>query len=275
MTAKLRKLTNNFSPHAIRVLGLVTYIRFLLAFLLRLPSVFAARDLKPVDRAMGPIASRFYVRGRAFRFDCAKADEGCRDGTYAFGIAREVFIRNCYLRHHRKDLIETCRTVVDLGANRGAFSSMMTPFATRIVAVEANSSLVPIIQHNLRLNGITEPRVEAVFVGAGGDMAAVGSAVVALSTLFDRHDLQVVDFLKIDIEGSEFGLFQAPSWLSRVQNLSMEVHPKHGDPQVILEVLENAGFGVTMADENLKVVPLSTACTYLYASRPLVDQGDR
>jgi len=51
--------------------------------------------------------------------------------------------------------------------------------------------------------------------------------VVALGDVLDTHRFERVDLLKIDIEGSEFSLFEGEcGWLDRVQRITMEVHPR-------------------------------------------------
>ena len=45
--------------------------------------------------------------------------------------------------------------------------------------------------------------------------------------VMDAHDLDHIDFLKMDIEGAEFRIFRdSTRWLERVDNLAMEVHSK-------------------------------------------------
>lgn len=268
--SKLRKLANNFDPRAIGVLGVGTYARYLLATALRPAAVIRAGDLKPIDMAMGRIASRFRLDGREFTFDCRFADETIDDGTYAFGVVRELYVRDCYFRHHAPGTRAKARTVLDLGANRGAFSAMMTPFAETIVSVEVNDSFVPVIRHNLDANGAKDAHVVCAYVGAGGAVPAAPGSVptVSIPDLLNRHGIGRLDFMKMDIEGSEFAMYADPAWLDRVAALSMELHPEFGDPAKIIDALRSRRFTVTLADENLHVVTDPANAYFLYARHP-------
>src|SRR5262249_1553319 len=48
---------------------------------------------------------------------------------------------------------------------------------------------------------------------------------LSMEEIIARHDLGVINFLKVDIEGSEFDLLSSDiEWLSCVENIVMEVH---------------------------------------------------
>jgi uncharacterized protein (DUF2126 family) len=50
--------------------------------------------------------------------------------------------------------------------------------------------------------------------------------------------------MKIDIEGSEFELFNETDWLAAVEAISMELHHVYGDVQDVLAALSKHGFEV-------------------------------
>jgi hypothetical protein len=108
--------------------------------------------------------------------------------------------------------------------------------------------------------------IETAFVGAGGTADSNGQRV-ALQDLLNSHNLQAIDLVKMDIEGSEFALFDAPDWLKRVKAISMEVHHDHGDPDRILGTLNRYRFSTKLADEDLNPVSDPKQATFLYAWR--------
>jgi hypothetical protein len=266
---KLRKLTNNIlTRRAPSVLGWPGYLRLCSTLARELPAIARMKDLRPLDRAMGSATDTFRYRGRTLRFDCAFADDVIRDGTYAFGIVREILIRDCYLRHLPRDTLTDLDSVVDLGANRGMFSMLSATFARRVLSVDANGSFRPVIEHNARINGFAHITIETAFVGAGGALGReAGDGRTDLSTLLDRHRFDAVDLLKVDIEGSEFALFESAGWLSRVRRLCMEVHAGWGRPEHIASHLRALGFNVTCADGDLRRLDSAHACEFLYAWR--------
>ncbi len=214
---------------------------------------------------MGRSAKTFHYRGTDVVFDCGFCDEHIKDGTFAFGIAREIYIRDCYLKFHLPSIFTDARIILDLGANRGAFSALMAAQADFVLSVEATEAFVPVIRHNLEGNGCRRYAIETVFVGAGGDLENSSLPTVAMEDLLQRHNVEGIDFVKMDIEGSEFALFESADWLKGVKALSMEIHPTHGNPSQVLETLRHHDFLYTIADENLNRISDVTHANFIYA----------
>lgn len=264
--SKFQKIRANLlSTNAIAALGPAQYTRYLGSFLASVPSIRKANDLRPLDKAMGRTARQFRYRGTPFFFDCHFCDEHLKETSFGFGIAREIYIRDCYFRWHAPEVYERARTVIDIGANRGAFSALMTTRAAFILSVECQDQYVPAIRHNMRLNNFTSYAVETAFVGAGGSVAGSSAPRFTMDELLQRHDVEVVDLLKLDIEGSEFALFAAAHWLRRIKAISMEVHPDHGDPDDILRTLTQHGFTHIAVDENLRPLIDARRANFIYA----------
>lgn len=265
---KFRKLINNIlSLNALRVLGARRYVQMVWTFLWQLPAIVRSGDLRPLDRAMTECVGVFHFRGRRLRFDCAYCDATIKDGSYAFGIIREILIRDCYLRYLPEDTLRDLGNVVDLGANRGMFTMLAATFGARVLSVEAQKQFQPVIEHNARINGFDQVTVETVFVGAGGSLGESTHDNVDLKELLDSRGFDRVDLLKMDIEGSEFGLFAHPDWLPRVRRICMEVHRGHGALKSIRSCLETHGFHLAFADSNLRRVGPTDQFEFLYAWR--------
>jgi Methyltransferase FkbM domain len=262
---KLLKFQNNLlSEKAFSVLGFGGYLNYLSNFFANIAEIIKVRDLRPLDRAMGMNAKRFNYQNSSFYFDCSFCDRLLKEDSFAFGIAREIYIRDCYFKWHPDSVYENAKTVVDLGANRGAFSCLMTTKAELIVCVECGEQYMPIIQHNMDLNSHQNYRIETAFIGKGGDFES-DSPTIAMQELFDRYQIESVNLLKLDIEGSEFSLFEQPDWLHSVQAISMEVHPEHGDPAFILKAIEAYGFKYAIADDNLQLIEEPKSSSFIYA----------
>jgi FkbM family methyltransferase len=141
--------------------------------------------------------------------------------------------------------------IVDAGANVGLFSIQIARQnrRCRVIALEPFGENFKYLQANVaraRLANVTchETALGAAF--AKGHMQAVGTrsldhvlrvdssaaseasetAVVPLSGLFDLVRAQEIDFLKVDIEGSERDVFAAatPELLARIKRIGMEYH---------------------------------------------------
>jgi FkbM family methyltransferase len=173
--------------------------------------------------------------------------------------------------------------VVDLGANRGLFTLLALKLgASRVVAVEAQSGFIPLIQELLEKNDCASGAIlVSSLVGTHTGLLFNPAAQAAAShwrgmpprrsicELMRAYGIDRIDFLKVDIEGSEFDLFeQASDWLPKVGRLAMEVHGAFGAASSICKVLLSEGFKVKLAYPDLTPAEsLGCSCGYLYAFR--------
>jgi FkbM family methyltransferase len=172
-----------------------------------------------------------------------------RAGTSDRDVFRQVFIEGEY------DLIPPeappVRTVLDCGANVGittAYFATIFPDA-RLFAIEPDPSNFELLQKNSRpfrdrvycLNtGVWShrvglkvesgsyrdgrewaTRVRPVSNGEDADLQAM-----SIQNVMQEHSLDAIDFLKIDVEGSEEALFGQgyQQWLSSVRMMMVELH---------------------------------------------------
>ena len=262
---KFQKLRNNLlSGRAVSALGPVLFSRYLTNFFANIPRILRTGDFRSLDKSMGTSAKEFHYRGFTFFFDCQFCDEHLKEESFAFGIVREIYLRDCYFKWHPPSIFDRARTVIDFGANRGAFSTLMTTRAKFILSVECQEQYVPIIRHNMGQNNYTSYAIETAFIGDGG---STESALPRLSIddLLHRYNIEFVDLIKLDIEGSEFALFDSADWLQRVGAISMEVHSLHGDPNAILKSIDRHAFNYVIADENLQRINDAQQASFIYA----------
>jgi hypothetical protein len=68
----------------------------------------------------------------------------------------------------------------------------------------------------------------------------------------EKYKLNNIDFLKCDIEGSEFALFCGDNEnnIRGIDKIAMEVHVDSGDPENISKFLRNCGFEVWLKNNN-------------------------
>lgn len=159
--------------------------------------------------------------------------------------------------------------VLDLGANVGAFSLYAGQTATRVYAFEPDSSNFTQLVKNTERNNTLPISIFQKAVGGETGKATLHSAainkgasslilsrsstdetvvVVTLDDALSLCGVSHVDFLKVDIEGSEYALFDAVSinTLQRISTIAMETHAVRGrEPREIVAKLERAGFTVT------------------------------
>lgn len=153
-------------------------------------------------------------------------------------VLTEVWGRNDYRVHEEWGL---SGTVVDIGANIGAFTVLASlAGADRVIAIEPNAeNFTRLCEHtkrnwcdnvDLRNLAVAPPEIESVtMVGEGGGSVAVDVRegdvpTIDLHHLIDEH--APISFLKMDIEGAEFAVFDAlpVEQLAYVDRIAMEWH---------------------------------------------------
>jgi FkbM family methyltransferase len=162
-------------------------------------------------------------------------------------------------------LIGRFDTVVDLGANIGLFTIRAAKLARRglVLAVEPDPDNYSLLTTHLHQAGIDNVVTDKVAVGkhagtgrllrvtfgthtmaedswSGADQLdntdeSLEVPCVPLAELLDRHQIDQVDLLKMDIEGSEWDVMEStpPALWSRIRRVVLEyhdvIHPKSAE----------------------------------------------
>ena len=260
-----------------RVLDFKSFFQFALLIFFNIRSVFRDKNLGVPSKKMWGRPCRFRVFGK----------EILLDGKY-LGYASEIYARKVYfaLPNFR---LKDGDMVVDLGADGGVFSILAAKFASRVIAVEAQKDSISELKRNAELNNCLD-RINVILVVVGPRSGVVKDnpqfrdiSVLEMRKLIG--DFKKVDFLKIDIEGSEFDLFsKKEDWFSKVHYIAMEVHNSilsddvvipGGDIQGIVENLEGAGFDVKLMDIDGRAVNrIEGNAGYLFAKNLKFGQNE-
>lgn len=158
--------------------------------------------------------------------------------------------------------------IIDAGANAGFATSWFAhryPTAT-VVAIEPDPGNVDVLRLNTaRLTNVrieqaalsdSDEPMHLIDMGTGpwgmrvGRDSADGGRIVAevecmtVDTLMQRHQIDRIDLLKIDIEGGELEVFKsAGSWIDRVDAVATELHDRFraGCSRAYFEATQNFG----------------------------------
>jgi FkbM family methyltransferase len=233
------------------------------------PSIVRSRSLQPADKGLKEKLWTFRVRDATVTLP-----------TRYFSAARELYGRRVYFPNDRF-AIDRGTTVVDLGCNEGLFSVLAAQWAARVIAVDAQSGFDTSIREHAAANGCSQRIVYVLgMLGGGTGLLANEEALKASShfgihppnvpmrDLMRSHNISEINFLKIDIEGSEFGLFSGDlSWLPSVKRIAMEVHPKFGNPGDLVDVLYRNNFATLLLTEDQRVLSkVAGRPAYLFAT---------
>lgn len=200
-----------------------------------------------------------------------------RDDSSDLKVFLQVFSKNEYLTIVRavsdnadaKPLI-----IVDLGANIGLTALYLSAYlpVQKYIALEPSPENFALLCKNSEVNlfpgFVAEPfaiwNEEAVLQELKdfrdgmhwsrrfSELSAGSEPVkkirgISFHQLMERHLLDEIDVLKIDIEGAEFVLFADNAdtdWLQKVRFLAIEIHPDAGDVLVIKKKLREFGFTI-------------------------------
>jgi hypothetical protein len=235
-----------------------------LGFLLYLPQIIRTRNLFPLDKFMSPLTA-IKIKGKFGRFTInpSRIDSLISEESSAFSSVRELYVKDCYLRYHQIDCNEI-KTLVDLGANRGMVSAMFTPVADKIVAIEAQEKYNQVIHEIITVqNKFANVSVGNYFVGSN-EFTLQSEHKVSFAFIQQHYGLKSIDFLKMDIEGSEFDIIgELPYPI--IKYISMEVHRDFGDPRTIAQVLSLNNFGYILADSSFVITQDYNKVDYIYA----------
>ncbi|BDS11589.1 FkbM family methyltransferase [Aureispira anguillae] len=193
-------------------------------------------------------------------------------------ILRENFIQNIYDFDY-ESIVPNVKSVVDLGANIGLTSLYFQnrfPNA-KVVCVEPVSHNVEMIKKNASNNNFSWGVETAAIQSSVGSVTLYPNEwwssstvnkdiadkrqsnegrveynhklppeeveAIPVDVVFDRHNMDIVDILKMDIEGAEEpAILDNPKWFQRVRILIVEIHDKYVDRKKITKALLDAGF---------------------------------
>ena len=239
-----------------------------------LPTVFRSRSLNCVDHAFGNAGGWFIANAFGISV-CVPRD--------SIGLVRELYGNGAYFPS-ASFRIQPGENVVDLGANCGVFTALAAKLGGRVLAVEAQFGYMVELHEILDRNGCQADLEWALVGPSSGTFANAETPkrldhfegrtppTVSMADLLYRHRMERVDFLKCDIEGSEFDLFfKDNEWLSRVRRIAMEVHPTCGDPATLRELLVRRGFTVSMRDDDIPDDSIDARPQVLYATTDRAD----
>ncbi|MBO4813108.1 FkbM family methyltransferase [Candidatus Saccharibacteria bacterium] len=166
------------------------------------------------------------------------------------------------------------KVVIDAGANVGMFSRVIMEYAkdAKVIAIEPEQKNFEMLKKNVSMegsrvsclkNGLWNKKCKLVVESSGrGEWGFTVKEVkggrydvsaVSISDLIAEYKLPRIDILKMDIEGSEYEVFDKSclKWLDKVEMVITEIHDdiREGCSARVLKYMKEKGFGCERRSE--------------------------
>jgi hypothetical protein len=187
---------------------------------------------------------------------------------------KEIWEENEYFRHGLD--VKEGDIVVDCGASIGFFSLLAaSKKAKKIIAFESNSNSYKYLVENCKKNKkiVTENAfVNHRAIEVTGEK--IPTKKVDLESILETYKLKKIDFLKLDVEGFEFGfiLNEKDENIQKVKQFSIETHScgfftdKGQESHLTLAMMDK--FNRLGYDCVIEKLHTNTCCYMMYAKLP-------
>lgn len=264
----MNKIFNNFDISIVKIIGIKYYILYICFTIFSITKILKSKKLTHVDFLMGKTSiKKFKFNKKIVFFDCNYVDRHIKENNYSFGLIRELFFRDVYLKFIPTKKLSEIQTTIDLGSNRGIFSCIATTFSKKIISMDLNKKYEKSIKQNMILNKFTSFFLENKKVVCDNKINIEYKInQIGINELLHKYKINEPTLIKIDIEGGEEELFINTDWLKYINILIMEVHPHlNVNVQKVIKNLENHNFKIICVDENLNYTINTQSMTFIYA----------
>ena len=228
------------------IVDIRTAFDFYISFFTSIPAMIYEMSFSPFREKVWNKKCTFRIFGKKITL------KGCE----FFGFGSEIYIEKKYFPSSDFKITPNM-TIIDLGANVGVFTVLAAILGRRVIAVEIIQDFVEEIKKNVAMNNCANKVIVmcgAIGYNTGHTIKEITTNVnkLEMQDIIKKYDINIVDFLKIDIEGSEFDVIKKDSnWLSRVKLIAIEIHSQYGDAYNLKTILEKKGFEVNLIDQYL------------------------
>ena len=256
----LKKFIININFSIFKIIGL-NYFIYLFFIFINIKKIISEKNLNSLNNIFKKLKINF--KGKLFFIDILAINNISGENN-CFGLIREIFFKNVYLS--KFIFTDSSKNdCIDLGANVGIFSLLASKFFNKVYSVEPQIRYIDCYKKLMRDNHVINAFLINGYLFNLNEFDDERTNLIDFNKLVEKESLKDV-FLKIDIEGSEFGLFQDIN-LNKVSAVSMEVHQNKGNLQNVLEKLMIYDFDYVLCNNFGEVVSNHNLATYLYGSK--------
>ncbi len=243
------------------VVGIILLLKWIFFLFIKFPEIIKVKNLEPADICIGSGPVKVKINGRS----------AFLSGTKVFSGIREILVRNCYLSKFLN--FTNDNLVVDLGANIGIFTQLALSQNSKLktISVEPNYKLLKQLEDSVACNNWSERSTTLkAFLGTKTSTqenaleteAYKDTNFMSELEFINKFSIVMIDFLKIDIEGSEFAFINDKSrLLDMCKKLAIEIHEDSGNIDSFIGYLNKKNF-------NIHSIEWARGGCVLLASRP-------
>ena len=174
--------------------------------------------------------------------------------------------------------VERGNVFVDIGAHIGRYTLMAARYASKVIAIEPDPSNFLLLRENIALNSFSniitlqlalsrDQGRYRLYVAGGSDTArsslepewrldtagrrkGVEVTGESLDNLIDSLGLQIIDWLKIDVEGHEVSVLEGGRYaLAKTKRLILEV--ARGNEKACKDIVKKAGLEIVSVEKEM------------------------
>lgn len=136
--------------------------------------------------------------------------------------------------------------IVDIGCNIGTFSLWLQKRAKQIYAADCDETVVELFKKTVKDNGFTNIQVFKTKIGG-----IETKDTETLAGFLEGRHTGIVDVLKLDVEGDELDIVNAPSFpADKIRTILGEIHYSDNRRELFKDRLVSLGYRYTELPNN-------------------------
>jgi FkbM family methyltransferase len=213
--------------------------------------IVSERCWLPRQVALRPGATVLDVGANIGIASLAFADETDNVTVHAFEPIPEAFACLRWKFEHN-DVCGAAHNVA-VGREAGESAFIYYPRASVMSGLYADAAIdADLTRAYLRNSGFEDDDVEELVAGMH-EGVTLHTPVTTVSAIIEEHEIEVVDYLKVDVERAELDVLlgvEEDDW-ARIRQVGAEIHDEDGRLDGMRDVLTGHGFAVTVRQDPL------------------------
>jgi FkbM family methyltransferase len=142
-------------------------------------------------------------------------------------------------------LIEENDIVVDIGSNIGFFTRYAAEKSKKVISIEGSPEIFScLVENNYDLNNVNFLNANIISENNKESKSWTSNFVpinLTIKDIFELYNLDYIDFLKVDIEGTEYNVFEDldEEYIKRIRKISIETHDINRNDKLATKIINS------------------------------------